>query len=364
MDDFKKIFIFLALISAALLVGFIIIKLSGVLTPFLIACFLAYLFNPLVNKLNFITIKKRHLPRTAGVLVVFLLLILLIGVMILALTPILVTQLSLLLDNMMHWLNIVEQDWLPWLAQRFDLNLAEFNINKSKSFLVDHGKQISATMGSLSAILFQSGMGVIKAIFQLSLIFVVLFYLLRDWPRLMQKGQSLLLTYPFGQKIQKTLQNCDAVLSVFFRGQLSVMVALAVIYAFGLFLVGVNYAILLGFISGMLSIVPYLGGVVGLSLSLLAGYIQFHDWHMLLLILGVFGVGQSLESMVLTPYLVGDKLGLHPVAVIFAIMAGGELFGFFGVLLALPVAAVMLVLLKDGHQPRSNRDHDVGSTAF
>lgn len=364
MDDFKKIFIFLASLSAILLVGFILIKLSVVLTPFLIACFLAYLFNPLVNKISQLTIKNRCMPRTVGVLVVFLMLILFMATLVLALTPVVVTQLSLLLDNMTHWLSKVEQDWLPWLAQRFDLNLAQLNINKSKSFLLDHGKQISEGMGSLSAMLFQSGIGFMKAIFQLGLIFVVLFYLLRDWPRLMHKGQSLLLTYRFGQKIQNILFNCDAVLSVFFRGQLSVMAALAVIYALGLFLVGVNYAILLGFISGLLSIVPYLGGIVGLSLSLLAGYIQFHDWHVLLLILGVFGVGQSLESMVLTPYLVGDKLGLHPVAVIFAIMAGGELFGFFGVLLALPVAAVMLVLLKDGHQPRRNGDYDVGSTAF
>lgn len=362
MDDVKKVLIYLTILFCALVGGFIIIKLAGVLIPFLLAGFLAYLFNPLVNKLSSLHIKKRKLPRLVSVLIVFLSLLLLSAILILWLIPILVTQLSHLVINATHWFEIIEKEWLPWLAQHLDIKLTDWNLDKSKSLLIAHGKQISLAMGSITAIVLQSGIGIVSWIVQFGVVLVVLFYLLRDWPILMKKMQKELTTHEFGPKFIKIVAKCDGVLGVFFRGQLSVMAALAVIYATGLSLVGLNYAILLGFISGLLSIVPYLGGAVGLTLSLFVGYLQFHDWTSLALILSVFGVGQALESMLLTPYLVGDKLGLHPVVVIFAIMAGGELFGFFGVLLALPVAAVMVVLIKGYHQTRGN--NDVGPTAF
>lgn len=362
MDDVKKVLIYLTVSICVLLGGFVIIKLAGVLTPFLIAFFLAYLFNPLVNKLSRLHIKNRKLPRLVSVLIVFLTLTFLSAILVLWLIPILITQLSLLITSATHWLGVLEKEWLPWLAQHMNIKLTDWNLEKGKTILVQHGKQISMAMGSITTLLFQSGLGIVSWLTQFFIILVVLFYLLRDWPFLMKKIQKTLLMNSFGQTFIKIVAKCDAVLGVFFRGQLSVMAALGAIYAIGLSLVGVNYAILLGFISGLLSIVPYLGGAVGLALSLFVGYLQFQDWPSLALIIGVFGVGQALESIVLTPYLVGDKLGLHPLVVIFAIMAGGELFGFFGVLLALPVAAVMVVLLKDFHQTRGN--NDVGPTAF
>lgn len=352
MDELKKAFIFLALLFGLMVFGLVIIKLSDVLTPFLIACFLAYLFNPLINKISSITFKGKHLPRTIGVLLVFIMVIALMAILALAVTPILMNQLALLVTKIADWLTDFQKDWLPLLAERFHLDLRQFNLEQGKNLLLAHGQQISATMGSLSIILLHSGAGLMKFVLQLGITLVVLFYLLRDWPRLIRQMQANLLQYNFGPTIVKITEKCDRVLSVFLRGQLTVMVALAVIYTIGLTLIGMDYAILLGSITGILSIVPYLGGIVGLTLSLLAGYMQFHDWTVIAMILGVFGVGQALEGMVLTPNLVGDKLGLHPVMVIFAVMAGGELFGFFGVLLALPVAAVMLVLLKNGYRPR------------
>jgi predicted PurR-regulated permease PerM len=138
----------------------------------------------------------------------------------------------------------------------------------------------------------------------------------------------------------------DEVVGAFLRGQFVVMCALGLLYTVGLWMVGVELALLLGFIAGLASIVPYLGFIVGISASLLAAWVQFQEFLPLVYVALVFGVGQLVESMVLTPILVGDRIGLHPVAVIFALMAGGQLAGFVGVVVALPVAAVIMVFAR------------------
>jgi predicted PurR-regulated permease PerM len=140
------------------------------------------------------------------------------------------------------------------------------------------------------------------------------------------------------------------VLGAFVRGQLLVMVALGIIYAGGLMAIGLELGLLIGMIAGLAAIVPYMGFVIGIGAALVAGLFQFGgDLYPMLGIVAVFMAGQALEGMVLTPLLVGDRIGLHPVAVIFAILAGGELFGFTGILLALPVAAVIMVLVRHVH---------------
>jgi predicted PurR-regulated permease PerM len=133
------------------------------------------------------------------------------------------------------------------------------------------------------------------------------------------------------------------------KGQLLVMLALAIVYASGLWLVGLDLALLVGMIAGLASIVPYMGFIIGIVVAGIAAFMQFNDPIVLGYVGVVFIVGQLLEGMLLTPLLVGDRIGLHPVAVIFAIMAGGQLFGFVGILLALPVAAVIMVLLRHLH---------------
>jgi predicted PurR-regulated permease PerM len=138
----------------------------------------------------------------------------------------------------------------------------------------------------------------------------------------------------------------DAVLSEFLRGQLLIMLVLGLFYGIGLQIVGVKYAFLIGCIAGLVSFVPYFGVIVGLLLAVVVGFGQFDHYSEMLKIFGVFALGQLLESMVLSPLLVGDRIGLHPVWVIFAVMTGGHLFGFSGVLLALPVAAITVVLLR------------------
>jgi predicted PurR-regulated permease PerM len=178
---------------------------------------------------------------------------------------------------------------------------------------------------------------------------VVSFYLMRDWDLMVAKLRSLL---PRGREglVVQLFSECHEVLGAFLRGQLLVMLALGVMYASGLMLIGLELGLLIGVLAGLASIVPYLGVVVGIGAALTAGLFQFGvDFYPLLGIAAVFMVGQMLEGMLLTPMLVGDRIGLHPVAVIFAIMAGGQLFGFTGILLALPVAAVIMVLARHLH---------------
>ena len=138
-------------------------------------------------------------------------------------------------------------------------------------------------------------------------------------------------------------------LGAFFRGQMLVMIVLSVVYTVGLMIVGIDTALLIGALSGMVSFVPYLGFIVGIVVASVAALMQFQDIIPVLYVAIVFGIGQMLEGMLLTPLLVGDKIGLHPVAVIFAVLAGGQLFGFVGILLALPVAAVIAVVLRHMH---------------
>jgi predicted PurR-regulated permease PerM len=183
----------------------------------------------------------------------------------------------------------------------------------------------------------------------LVLVPVVTFYLLRDWDVLMDKIRRL-LPRTSEQTIVKLAKESDDVLGQFLRGQLTVMVVLGFIYTVGLWIVGLDLALLVGTIAGLVSFVPYLGFIVGIVFAGVAAIMQFGDITYLLFVLIVFGIGQAFEGMLLTPLLVGDKIGLHPVAVIFAVMAGGQLFGFVGVLLALPVAAIVVVLLRHMHE--------------
>jgi len=193
---------------------------------------------------------------------------------------------------------------------------------------------------------------------------VVTFYLLRDWDPMIRATHDL-LPRNMEAEISRTAKDVDEVLGAFFRGQLMVMLALGLIYSIGMSMVGIDLAILIGMGAGLLSIVPYLGSIVGVLVAAGAAIFQFQDVFHLVMVLLVFGAGQAVESMYLTPKLVGDRIGLHPVTVIFAVLAGGQLFGFLGILLALPVAAALNVLVRrmllkyrqsDLYNPSPDRD--------
>jgi predicted PurR-regulated permease PerM len=188
-------------------------------------------------------------------------------------------------------------------------------------------------------------MTVVGWVLNLVMVPVVAFYLLRDWDDLVERIHAL-IPRSIEPVVARLARESDDVLGAFLRGQLSVMLVLGAFYGIGLWLVGVSIGPLIGMIAGLISFVPYLGAITGVVMGVIAALVQYQDWAHVLLVLGVFAIGQTLEGYVLVPKLVGDKIGLHPVAVIFAVLAGGELFGFLGVLLALPAASVVMVVLR------------------
>jgi len=172
-----------------------------------------------------------------------------------------------------------------------------------------------------------------------------MFYMLRDWDSFVTGIRDLLPRH-IEPTVSTLARESDEVLGAFLRGQLTVMLFLGILYSIGLKLAGLEWSLAIGMLAGLVSFVPYLGVIFGLLTASIAVLIQNQDVLQLVWVLLIFGVGQMLEGMILTPWLVGDRIGLHPVAVIFAVLAGGQLFGFMGILLALPVASVLAVLLR------------------
>lgn len=324
--------------------------LQPILMPFLAGMLLAYMGDPFADWLE-----DKGLSRRFSVVVVFLSLTLFFVLFLLFLIPLLGKQLALIQEFIpvaVHWLRATA---IPLLEQYTGVEAGAFELDAIQKAITGHLRQASSIAGVILKEVGQSGMALISAAVNIGLIPVVTFYLLLDWDHLKLK---VLRLFPrrYQAKTEALAMECDEVLGAFIKGQLLVMLCLSVIYATGLWLVGLKLALLVGLIAGLASIVPYLGAIIGIGAGLLAGWFQFGDWVPLVWIALVFGVGQLLESFALTPLLVGDKIGLHPVTVIFAIMAGGQLAGFVGVLIALPVAAVVMVLLRHLHDYYKDND--------
>jgi predicted PurR-regulated permease PerM len=330
--------------------------LSPILTPFVLSALLAWLGNPLVQRLE-----RSGRSRNTAVLIVFGLMTLMIVLALLLLIPLLETQITQLfqwLPRLADWVTITV---VPWLESRFNISLKQYVDPMAIVNLVKgHWQQAGGVAGKVLGGISKSGLAILGWIATISLIPVVTYYFLRDWQPMLSRIQEL-LPRPLEPTVVKLARESDDMLGGFLRGQLSVMFSLGGVYALGLWLVGVEFGFLIGFVAGMVSFVPYLGAVVGIGAALIAALVQGMDPTHLVLVLAVFAVGQTLESFFLTPWLVGDKIGLHPVAVIFSIMAGGQLFGFLGVLLALPVTAVVMVLLRYAHQ-QYTESHLYGAT--
>lgn len=342
MTKLQYLWLSLSLIALALLAY----TLAAVLEPFFIALLLAYLGNPLTK-----TLQRCYLPRTVAVIIVFCLTLIVLALCIGLLLPSIEEQILLLVNKIPLFIHFWQTTGLTQLTQLSDkLGLSAYlQTDTLKNFASDHWQQAGHYLSVLLTTVSHSGAAIFTWVVNVLLIPVVTFYVLRDWPTLLSNSEAL-LPRRIAPAVVKLLAQCDEVLGAFFKGQLLVMVALAILYTAGLSIVGLQLALLIGLIAGLLSIVPYLGFSIGLISALLTAAIQFPDRIHLLYVLIVFIIGNILEGMILTPCLVGDKIGLHPVAVIFAILAGGQLFGFVGILLALPVAAVLMVLLRHLHR--------------
>jgi predicted PurR-regulated permease PerM len=317
--------------------------LGPILAPFLVSAGLAYLGDPLVDRLE-----KLRLPRTAGVAIVF---VVFFGVLVTALVlmvPMLEQQIVTFAQNIPEWLKWVQDVGLPKLGVHLPAGVrldATGLRNAITHNLGEAGDIASAVLSRVE----QSTPALLGFFADLLLIPIVSFYLLRDWDLLVARIDQL-IPPRLRPRAEQLARETDGVLSALIRGQLLVMAALAVYYSVGLGIAGLKVALLVGIFTGLVSFIPYLGYFSGLVAACIAMAVQTQEVTPVLWVAVVYAVGQVLESGLLTPLLVGDRIGLHPVAVIFAILAGGQLLGFAGVLVALPVAAVVAVLLRHARE--------------
>jgi predicted PurR-regulated permease PerM len=275
--------------------------------------------------------------------VVFLLTFTVLVLLVVLVGPLIRTQVSALLAALPGLLIQVEQVWLPSVSAWLDIETGD-DVGIG-AFLANYSEMAGTWGAKVLVSVGKSGGAVAAAVLSLFLVPILTFYLLRDWDTIMAHLSALV---PSRQRemVLKLARDTDEVLGAFFRGQLLVMFALSVIYSVGLGLVGLKFAIAIGVVSGLVSFVPYLGFVFGIGLAALTVILEPNPLWQMIGVVATFTIAQLLEGSILTPQLVGDRIGLHPVLIIFAIVAGGQLFGFFGILLALPAAAVLSVLVR------------------
>jgi predicted PurR-regulated permease PerM len=313
--------------------------LGPVLTPFVAAAILAYIFHPVVLQLI-----KWKFSRTLATLAVMFVLAGGFILLLLILLPLLQSEAAQLLSRLPWLLETLRAKSLPLLQQYFDPAL-QWDANALRSMVSGHLQQSGGVAASVLPWLSSGSAALMHLAINLVMIPLALFYLLRDWPLLLERI-DVVIPRRWHAKTLEISREVDAVLAEFLRGQVAVMFLMSIFYAFALWLTGLQFALPIGIVTGLLVFVPYLGMATGLTLATLVAVTQFGDFDGVFWVWCVFGAGQLLEGFVVTPRLVGERIGLHPLVVVFALMAFGQLFGFFGVLLALPLSAMMLVALR------------------
>jgi predicted PurR-regulated permease PerM len=316
--------------------------LGPVLTPFVVASVLAYVLNPVVNRLD--ALGRGRMPRVLAVLIVETLFLLVLLSVLLLVVPIFAKELPLLREQLPLLAARINNALGPWLAQ-FGITLA-LDVESIKAFVVKYlSANFEDTAGSILSSLKLGGSVALAIVGNMVLIPVVLFFLLNDWDRFVRLVVEL-VPPSLRASFDSFMDEADMVLGQYLRGQLLVMGVLAVYFSVALALFGFDLALPVGVFTGLAFFIPYLGFGLGMLLAFLAGILQFGSLYGVFVVAGVYGVGQLVESLYLTPRLVGERIGLHPLAVIFALLAFGQLFGFLGVLIALPASAVLLVAIR------------------
>ena len=340
MTTLQKTFALLAVAVGLVLIWF----LQPILTPFLAGIALGYLGDPLVDRLE-----TWKVNRTLGVFIVFVVFLAAFATILLVMVPLLVNEMAALVRQLPAFVAWLQETIGPYLLRMFGMDPFDISTEDIALRIRDNWQEAGGVLSAILAYVTRSGYAFLTALGTVALTPVVAFYLMRDWDHIVGRIREM-VPRDMEASFVNLAGECDEVLSAFLRGQMLIMFLLGCIYSLGLYLVGLELAILIGMLAGLLSLVPYLGFVIGIASALLAAIFQFQELVPLLFVVLVFVVGQLLEGSVLTPWLVGDKIGMHPVAVIFAVLAGGQLFGFVGILMALPVAAVIMVFLRHLHR--------------
>ena len=343
-DDLATIAAFYRRVQwAALALGVVwmVWLLAPILSPFVFAALLGWLGDPMVDRLQ-----ARRMQRNTAVVLVFSVMTLVLTIVAILLVPLLEQQLVTLVESLPNYRDWFVQTALPWIERRTGLQILSW-LDPERLFQLirEHWQSAGGMAATVLGYVSRSGFALMGWLANIVLLPVLTFFFLRDWDLLVERVGALVPRDHY-DTVRRLARESDEVLGGFLRGQLTVMLILGVLYAIGLWAVGLNLGILIGLIAGLLTFVPYLGPAAIVVFGGIAALVQYGDWQHLAGVGVVFALGQVIESYWLTPKLVGDRIGLHPMAVIFAVMAGGTLFGFLGMLLALPVAAVANVLLR------------------
>jgi predicted PurR-regulated permease PerM len=328
----------------AALIGFILVLyvLRDVLMPFMAGLVLAYLLDPLANRLE-----KLGLPRVVATLLILLTFVALFVLALMLVLPVLGNQMTAFLAKAPGYVSRLQQ----LLAEQGGPLLERFGggpaiLQDAQKSLGDVVSQGAGWAAKVLQSIWSGGNAIIDVISLMVITPVVAFYLIVDWNRMVATVDSWL---PVGHRttIRGLVAEMDTAISGFLRGQGMVCLLLGLFYAVGLTMMGLSFGVLIGLISGLLSFIPFVGSLVGLVLSVGVALVQFWpDWTMPVLALGIFAAGQFIEGNILSPKLVGESVGLHPVWLMFALLAFGSLFGFLGLLVAVPLAAIVGVLTR------------------
>ena len=317
--------------------------LRDMLPPFVTAAVLAYILNPLVGKLE-----KRGIRRGRAAMWVMLFAFFLLVSLMLVIVPMLAGQTDAVIRQIPRLADYVQGTVLPWFNHRFGEHVA-LNEATVTGWLRDNAQAIQHNLQKTVPVVLQQGTALAAGLSNLVLLPLLLYYFLLDWQR-WSEGIAHLVPRRYLAAYTRISGNMDKVLGEFLRGQLLVMLVMGLFYGLGLEAVGLSSGFAIGMVAGILVFVPYLGAFTGLLLATLAALLQYGTWQGLLPVWAVFGTGQFLESFFVTPKIVGNRIGLSPFWVIFSLMAFGQVMGFVGMLLALPLAAVCSVLIQEGRQ--------------
>lgn len=319
---------------ATLVLVFSLWWLGNVILPFIMGGAIAYFLDPLADRLE-----KLGLSRAASTAIIALIAVLAFVILSLAIVPMLVRQLSQLVALAPDLLRSLQ----AFLVERFPNLLQNSVVNDTLNSL---GDAIKSRGGELAATLLSSAMTVVNVVIYIVVVPVVAFYMLLDWDRMVAKIDGW-LPRDHVTTIRQIARDIDRVLSGFVRGQVTVCLVLGTFYAVALMAAGLDFGLLVGSVAGALTFIPYIGAIIGGTLAIGLALFQFWgEWLNIGIVAGIFALGQFLEGNFVTPKLVGDSVGLHPLWLIFALSAFGTLFGFVGMLVAVPVAAVIGVVAR------------------
>ncbi|MBT5514523.1 MAG: AI-2E family transporter [Rhodospirillaceae bacterium] len=318
---------------------FLVHLLSSILMPFVAGMAVAYFLDPVADWLE-----EKKLSRGIATTVILLAFFILVGILLMALFPLLQRQIVELVAMVPGMAENIRNEALPWL-ERMIADLPADTLDNIRDAAKEFAGRAVKWVSDVVANIWSGGLAFFNMLSLLVITPVVAFYLLRDWDLITAKIDSW-LPRDAAPTIRKQFAEIDQTLAAFVRGQSTVCLVLGLIYGAGLTVAGLKSGLLVGLGAGFISFIPYLGAASGLVVGLGIAIFQFSEWAPIFVVAAIFLTGQTLESYVLTPRLVGDRVGLHPVWIIFALLAGGAVFGFTGVLLAVPVAAVIGVLTR------------------